>query len=1738
MKKTTMKKVLAVLLSLIIMLPAGALASEEFEIPARLSFDLKAQLPNFSMARSVAAYGNYVYIADRYDGLLIYDATSRENLVRINPADNSDFVGNCEVDMTNNMLLLGSDLYVAYYSPRVEIRKFSLAENPAEPELVANLIPASTMTNNRLMAFYVLADGKSVLSGAAGSGYNTLWRDITVGGEIIGESVELIQGEPRQVYSAAGVNYGITASGQLRTFEGNSVEVIDNGGYHSVYYTDNTLYLLTDSAIRVVDITDFLNGSASLQSIFEAPAKSKTIPHDGKAVLRRPLRWGNFLLYSTSFALDLTHPQAPVAVDIFGDGKGISVSGSVGLLGNYAYFANGGYNQSIYVMELTSSNKADIHFDNITEKNPDEVLNYGFYITNEEYSEQEISVVHAAYNSEILIAADVQTVTVPARTYNYYVECDLTQLDGFSGVPDKYLYKRFVWNDMDTLVPTRPEETFYVDLSTPVSRLTAFNSLANALDIDAKEYKGVFGDLTELTQKKNEVIQMRHQATISASAGIRGIKVYGNYIYMVSGANGLEVWDRTNPTSPAKTSFTDPSGYKGTTSGTATDNIIIHNGYLYVGYDNGNVCKYDLTSPATPSLVADFVGNGNPVYDMAFCGDALIASSTFSYGSTWDKTKTGTVERSGNSPMGTPVNLVHSPWYGYYYYNRSTYFGKRDCEELYLPTYSVGEHDGYTYALLDGELRVFPDTNSFEANFNSAAVVEISSFDESNVTSNPMFYDDHVIFLSSMGAVIFEISDPANPVKSTVRNCVLEGITNADISEDGYIYCVSGSNASDIKVADFEITSTYSDSLEGKLQALYDGGYMTEGTTLKKDITYGEMVTSFQKAYTALGGKTSNYIANGIGYDSSMAGDSVSYSVFSKALRLVKHGNGIPVITRIADEIAPGELFTVYGDKVTKGCAVYIEPASTAGSTPSASARKLDAVQYDETEQFVVAELPESAAGGIYKVWLKNEAGYSAPVLLNQPRPFWMGLSDIYLPGQTAQVAGINFLPSEIGDTSGSLKVKLSNSSNIYTPVITENNPYCVKFTVPDNAAVGKYDITLSVDGVNWTGLESGQALEVVSGSDPYGLGVGWAKNYNYSNEVNVKNRYWGQYLGGYIPAYRGASGDGVTDDTDSINSAINRVHLEGGGVVYLPAGTYSVRYIELQDNVILRGDGQGKTTILYRAPNEGENYFIISHRQYGQKGYQGIYNLDFKVDCGREDFRDFFFWIGDEGIRPWNWNKEFSGFFMKNVDLISPNECGGMGGYAVIDKYFLLDNVNAYSTEGKDKNGVVGGFMPICGDYVTVRNGVSRTIGSTHENLGLYSIYENNTIIREGSFKFDPDLTDDDPSKTGNPHAQGIFNRSHFYIANNIFKNLGGEGQETNDGEIICSENSQGGSVKMSGDVSSATANTVTIAPNMAYKELEIINSDGKTTTTVTGEQIRSHRWGHDEYGWVAPEEVEARWGKHHAVIIAGKGIGQELPVSSFLSENADGTYTYQLEGAWKVIPDETSKVIIMTLTKHGIMYNNTAENAQKGYLIYNGGYDCVIADNKGTNVEGITIRSLNILHDSNRRDNFMPTYFILVKDNEFSGYPQSPDSSHICTIAVIACYEISDNANIDKYTGIQSYGTVIKNNSIDGADHPYQTSPSESGSSNGILIISSNAYSPTLGANVKSVIVENNSVTNSERGLTIGGMTHDSWGREADDGYRTYDGFVVRDNNFSNNDYANILPRENGTINFIYED
>ncbi len=111
-----------------------------------------------------------------------------------------------------------------------------------------------------------------------------------------------------------------------------------------------------------------------------------------------------------------------------------------------------------------------------------------------------------------------------------------------------------------------------------------------------------------------------------------------------------------------------------------------------------------------------------------------------------------------------------------------------------------------------------------------------------------------------------------------------------------------------------------------------------------------------------------------------------------------------------------------------------------------------------------------------------------------------------------------------------------------------------------------------------------------------------------------------------------GATGDGLTLDTDAINRAIEAAHAAGGGTVYFPAGTYLSFSIRLKSNLTLHL-GAGATIRAADPAKHGGTYDAAEPTEWG--AYQ---------DFGHSHWRNSLIW----------------GENLENISIIGPGRIDG----------------------------------------------------------------------------------------------------------------------------------------------------------------------------------------------------------------------------------------------------------------------------------------------------------------------------------------------------------------------------------------------------------------------------------------------------------------------------------------------
>ncbi len=586
--------------------------------------------------------------------------------------------------------------------------------------------------------------------------------------------------------------------------------------------------------------------------------------------------------------------------------------------------------------------------------------------------------------------------------------------------------------------------------------------------------------------------------------------------------------------------------------------------------------------------------------------------------------------------------------------------------------------------------------------------------------------------------------------------------------------------------------------------------------------------------------------------------------------------------------------------------------AQLGAGTPSAGARLLELVQTDDQGGFAVARLPQDVPPGAYAVWVRNEYGWSAAAPLNEPRPQFISEREAF-PGQQIKLVGRNFDLREFGAEAQDTAVRLKSADgNVYEMPIVELNPFAVAFSL-DQAPPQTYWVEVrNHAGGNWVRLDNGQQLTVTeAGDDPLGLGVAWAKHFSWSRVYDV-----GDY---------GAAADGLTDDTASVQHAVDQAHHDGGGVVWFPDGTYRVSTILLPAGVVLLGESREHTVLAYSGTASGT--LIVSSGDGQTVGQAGVARMKLDV-ADPSAYPDFFIWLG----HPWGpavadqTLRTASELFVAEVAIDTP--LGGLTGrgngvgFIAKERTLLIRN----SFKGQAAT-IATGYI---NEYSQVlHNTIEYSSGATNM-LARYAIVEQNRF-------------------TGHPEQNlvihGINVKSNYYVANNVFQGIGTLDHANNDGEMVLNESPSG--VFNYGEVLGASG-----------KELKV----AAMAPLSTGATVTGHVYS-----------FPLRYGRLAVVIVGGRGTGQLREV-----EQVSGN-TITVKALWDIAPDRTSRFTLIVPNNNGTVYGNTGLDSGGPISMYGNTFDNAVANNMLTHTGGAVMFGFHSLQQP-RLNN---AYFVRFDNN-----------------------------------------------------------------------------------------------------------------------------------------------------------
>ncbi len=301
-----------------------------------------------------------------------------------------------------------------------------------------------------------------------------------------------------------------------------------------------------------------------------------------------------------------------------------------------------------------------------------------------------------------------------------------------------------------------------------------------------------------------------------------------------------------------------------------------------------------------------------------------------------------------------------------------------------------------------------------------------------------------------------------------------------------------------------------------------------------------------------------------------------------------------PVVFWASDSLEPGNAVLFYGGGLAGVRQVRVWPLANDDALPAA--RPLTAPEGAQVRPALQAVegslkfiLPESLAPGVYAAQVTG----GTPVVLNRPVTWFIQPEHLQpglrqnqaAPGSAVQIVGKDFLlPHDQGKPR--LVLRTADGGAWREVALTKAEKFSLRATLPADLSVGSYELRVS----NGFGGASGW-------SDPLDVEIKQPDLWP-ANVFNVKDF--------------GAKGDDVTDDTAAIRSALDAARKNGGGVVYLPWGTYRLKdWISLPPRTILRGDERDATVLKWPEDEPATVADFTPAAVYGEGSY-GVENLTF----------------------------------------------------------------------------------------------------------------------------------------------------------------------------------------------------------------------------------------------------------------------------------------------------------------------------------------------------------------------------------------------------------------------------------------------------------------------------------------------------------------------------------------------
>ena len=638
----------------------------------------------------------------------------------------------------------------------------------------------------------------------------------------------------------------------------------------------------------------------------------------------------------------------------------------------------------------------------------------------------------------------------------------------------------------------------------------------------------------------------------------------------------------------------------------------------------------------------------------------------------------------------------------------------------------------------------------------------------------------------------------------------------------------------------------------------------------------------------------------------------------------------VPVITHVTDPTRPGQLFNVVGaDWDPEGTQVRVarledgEPGSPEGTPPGVVVGPPGPAALLKQEPHVLTcSFPEGRFG-VYALRVRGPGGWSERVLINRPRADWLS-TDRAVPGERIRILGRNLVGLDLyperdrsdrplsagGYVEGRTRIALLQGKRAIPAPVEKMSAYDVHFRLP-------------------LGLEPGEyAVHVHNG---YGGAAGWSSGLELRVEVEDP---WPEEI--FNVRRYGAVGDGIADDAPAIQGALDAAGAGGGGVVYLPPGSYLINstLTTVHPRTVVRGQSRERTWIWL--PN-GVHYGDRAIGEKVQVGLQG--DLHFIV----EDLSMHGVYARYLILAP----IAFSDHAAPAAENVTVRRCRLMMEPTLRHPYRRGEPFLENERLDRDSSWSNRFCVAVRGDRVRVQDSHLRGGGScVHLEGGRYCTIQRNELLKgtghgirvfPGRVTPENNIIEDNVSRpVSNVHSATFWSHARanrYYIARNRF-----ESDWCRDNENIIWHSL---AVRLSAPVGSATLDAV------------------RVDTARVMEWALKQAQGADSSGF--PVFLDAIAGGFRAdalagydcLVVDGRGLGQ---LRTIVANTVDAV---ALDRPWKVAPDPGSLVAICQNPQFQghIVVDNSLAHTGSGINPWGNAYDMVIDGNRLALSGGIDI-------------------------------------------------------------------------------------------------------------------------------------------------------------------------------------